>query len=177
MSLPPRDQVLPAREPSPRWPARATWASRTAQFSTRSLVMTVIWRKNRPHVGLSVLKCAPWVYFRSRLGFIYAGRGYLREKNQPRKPVHMRGFYHKKGPNHFLQNAEIIDIGSFTKYTGWVRVRAPRWSRGLLEIGFFVPAVGRGVWGSGAHPVAAGRSQRRVNHKSTEPVSPPGAPC
>src|SRR5680860_61759 len=118
-------------------------------------------------MGPSVLTCAPWVYFRSRLGFIYAGRGYLREKNQPRKPVHMRGFYHKKGPNHFLQNAEIIDIGSFTKYTGWVRVGAPRWSRGLLEIGFFVPAVGRGVWGSGAHPLAAGRSQRRVNREST----------
>src|SRR5680860_879391 len=64
ISLPARDQVLVVREPSTRWPSRASSStSRTAQFSTRSLVMTRQLAENRPHLGPSASRCAPKVYF------------------------------------------------------------------------------------------------------------------
>src|SRR5680860_473978 len=124
ISLPARDQVLVVREPSTRWPSRASSStSRTAQFSTRSLVMTRQLAENRPHVwpfcdqmrSQSLLFGPVWYP-------IYAGKGHLREKTQPRKPVDMRVFYPKKGPSHFSLTVEIIDINSFTKYTGRVRL-------------------------------------------------------
>src|SRR5680860_1280289 len=120
MSLPARDQVLPAREPSPRWPARASsQASRIAQFSTSSLVIDASF-------GRKSSACGPFcgqmrsmdVLFGPFWYPIYAGKGHKREKTQPRKPLHMRGVYLKMGPNHFSQTAEIIDMSSFTKYTG-----------------------------------------------------------
>src|SRR5660398_175988 len=63
-SMPGPDHHFSPREPSTRWPSRASSStSRTAQFSTRSLVMTRQLAENRPHLGPSASRCAPKVYF------------------------------------------------------------------------------------------------------------------
>src|SRR5680860_1141629 len=178
LPMPGPDHHFSPREPSTRWPSRASSStSRTAQFSTRSLVMTRQLAENRPHLGPSASRCAPKVYFSVPL-VPYLRRKRTSEREDPTAQTRRHaGILPQEGAEPLFANRRNHRHQFFHQVYGAGEVGAPRRSRGLLEIGFFVSAAGRGIWGSGAHPGAAGRSQPHANRTPTQPVVPPSAPC
>src|SRR5660398_218749 len=162
--MPGPDHHFSPREPSTRWPSRASSStSRTAQFSTRSLVMTRQLAENRPHLGPSASRCAPKVYFSVPL-VPYLRRERTSEREDPTAQNRKHGgILPQEGSELLFANRRNHRHQFFHQVYGAGEVGAPRRSRGLLEIGFFVSAAGRGIWGSGAHPGAAGRSQPHAN--------------
>src|SRR5660398_238094 len=121
----------------------------------------------------ALLKCT----FRSRL-VPHLRRKRTSEREDPTAQTRRHaGILPQEGAELLFANRRNHRHQFFHQVYGAGEVGAPRRSRGLLEIGVFVSAAGRGIWGSGAHPGAAGRSQRQVNRTPTQPVVPPSAPC